>query len=279
MLEKVMIIFENDNREGLRGFQELEADLRQQRIEVIEISMELASKKLSQMQEKRNGLVVIDSLNEAVCLKEYKVPCMIYAPDSSKYRVYGLDMIIESFEGIDTRFLHTIYNRHYGIPCIIGDTKRLLIRESVTEDLDDFYRLYEGNSSFACISSLNPDREEERRQLESYIQKRYKFYGYGLWSVIEKSSGELIGRIGFEHTEYKEKTVVELGYLVGTPYQRKGYAYEASEAAMKYGKEYLGFDCVFIRAESENTASRRLAEKLGFQMEQTGVICYYCKKP
>ena len=42
----------------------------------------------------------------------------------------------------------------------------------------------------------------------------YGYYGYGMWLVFDKASGELIGRAGLEHREFPDAVELELGYLI-----------------------------------------------------------------
>ena len=56
----------------------------------------------------------------------------------------------------------------------------------------------------------------------------------------------------------------ELGFIIGVPWQRKGYAYEVCSAILKYAKEELDFEKVISFVMEENKASIALCEKLGF---------------
>ena len=68
-------------------------------------------------------------------------------------------------------------------------------------------------------------------------------------------------RNGFEN--------IELGFLIGKAYQGQGYAYEACDAILKYGKEVLGLETVQTLVKKENEVSIRLCEKLGFIRNKT----------
>ena len=56
----------------------------------------------------------------------------------------------------------------------------------------------------------------------------------------------------------------ELGYVIGTEYQRKGYAYEVCKGILKYAGECLGYTQVGALVHRENQASIALLKKLGF---------------
>ena len=74
----------------------------------------------------------------------------------------------------------------------------------------------------------------------------------------------MIGRAGLEHREYHEETELELGYIIGTKYQRQGYAMEICEAILAYAKENTGFERINTLMEQDNVASIKVSEKLGF---------------
>lgn len=105
-----------------------------------------------------------------------------------------------------------------------------------------------------------------------------------MWLVFEQDTNELIGRIGFENLQLDgwniEDTqaadrirqgldskilMAELGYLVSRQYRKQGIAAEVCAALMDFFNGRFGLEDVYIRIEPGNTASVKLAEKLGFQ--------------
>lgn len=65
----------------------------------------------------------------------------------------------------------------------------------------------------------------------------YGFFEHGLWLVIRKEDNKVIGRAGIENREIDGELQKELGYLIGKPWQGKGYAAEACLAILDYVKE------------------------------------------
>ena len=112
------------------------------------------------------------------------------------------------------------------------------------------------------MEGLFQDPQDERRYTEDYIRNVYGLLGFGVWTVVEKASGEIIGRAGFSIRNGFEE--VELGFLIGEPWQRKGYAKEVCQAILQYGKEVLGFSMVMALVKKENTVSIHLLQELGF---------------
>lgn len=243
------------------------------------------------LQKEDRALYVTKVPAYARALAEKQLPCIFveewsgdglpdsdagYAADSP---VYGVDMVVcenDQAEHVgawrqDEEFLLNIWKRHYGVPWVIAQTGRLLIRESVMEDLPWLLAAYEEERANPDVRSFSGQPEEE---LRAYIQKGYPFFGYGLWSVVERSSGSVIGRAGVEEKELPAhgksagaedaQAVLELSYLIQKSCRRRGYAKEAAEAILAYVRRELAVREVYLRTSRENTASRRLAERLGF---------------
>lgn len=159
----------------------------------------------------------------------------------------------EFFEGILKRFL--------GLPWDILETQRCLVRETTVDDVDSFYELYRDEEITKYMEDLFEDRDEEIEYTKSYIKNVYEFYGFGMWTVLEKASGEIIGRAGVSYREGYE--LPELGFMIGKAYWRQGYAFEVCKAIANYMHENYEMDKIQIFIEPENTPSILLAKKLG----------------
>lgn len=187
-----------------------------------------------------------------------------------------VDIIVEGFEEVDACFLERVYQRHHRIPWKILETKRLVVRELALADMDALVTLYSYPGMTDYIEKLYP-YEEEMAYQKAYIENMYHFFGYGMWLVFEKESGTLIGRAGVEHRE-ELNGELELGYAIGTPWQKRGYAFEVCKGILSYVKEELGFEKICSLVQPENEASVKLLKKLGFYKEEEWVlagICYH----
>lgn len=174
---------------------------------------------------------------------------------------------VSDVEELSMDYFEKIFLRLTGKPWDIMETKRCIIREMTVADVDDFYRIYAEPSITYYLEDLYERREEEREYTREYIEKVYGFYGYGLWTVNEKKTGEIIGRAGLSWREGFE--LPELGFVIAVPWQRKGYGYEVCRAVVKYGRETLGFCEIQALVKSGNSASAGLCEKLGFRWIDT----------
>ena len=174
----------------------------------------------------------------------------------------GISYIFAEVDEVEADSYVKAYEREANLPWQILETERLQVRETTVQDIEAFYRIYAGTSITRFMEGLFQDPQDERRYTEDYIRNVYGLLGFGVWTVVEKASGEIIGRAGFSIRNGFEE--VELGFLIGEPWQRKGYAKEVCQAILQYGKEVLGFSMVMALVKKENTVSIHLLQELGF---------------
>lgn len=177
---------------------------------------------------------------------------------------------ITTLEGIELTYLEQVYRRFHHIPWHILDTKRCRVREMTVDDLDALYKIYEHPSITRYMEGLYEDKQKEAEYTEDYIKNVYGFYGHGLWIIEEKDTGRIIGRAGLSHRE--EYAEPELGYVIGKPYQNKGYATEVCREILRYGREEIGFRHFNAFVQKENLSSVRICEKCGFVRKGTAQI-------
>ena len=182
------------------------------------------------------------------------------------------DILVEGFDEVDVQFLDRIMKRAQGLPWITVITKRCYLREITTDDLDDLYALYAQPGITDYVEPLY-DRPEEEQYTRDYIECMYRFYGYGMWLVYDRESHALIGRAGFSHQDLGDEIVLEMGYIIGVPYQRQGYAAEVCGKLLAFAREHLSdFGSVNCFVEPGNTASLALLRRLEFTSYGTVVI-------
>lgn len=169
-------------------------------------------------------------------------------------------ILVEGFEEADASFFQNIHRRALGLPLIIAGTERLLIREMTPEDFEPLLLLDQGEEGAELWKS-----EEEVR---AYISCMYEFYQFGIWVIEEKKSKRLIGRAGFEITEFRDEPEISLGYFIGKEYRRQGYAKEACRAALSYAENVLELEEISAFTDSRNEASQALIQSLGFRFQE-----------
>lgn len=159
--------------------------------------------------------------------------------------------LVESLDVADDRYLERVVRRQINLPWLIAETERLIIREFCPADLPRIIAEAGDDSSDRIFT--NPDT------LNAYIRTQYRYYEYGIWAVIRKSDGILIGKAGVCDCD----TRLELGYHIFGPYRNHGYATESCHAILTYVKEELDGP-VYARTEATNRASAQVLNKLGF---------------
>jgi RimJ/RimL family protein N-acetyltransferase len=113
--------------------------------------------------------------------------------------------------------------------------------------------------------------EESWNRLLRYVG-HWTLLGFGYWVVEEKTTGSLIGEIGF--ADYKRDMQPplsgkpEIGWVLATQFHGKGYATEAVRAAVAWGDQHFGTSQTACIIDPENLASIRVAEKCGYRKSQ-----------
>lgn len=116
--------------------------------------------------------------------------------------------------------------------------------------------------------------DDEVKQWLNKQLSRYEADGYGLNAVILKETGEMIGQCGLTLQSWKDRTVLEIGYLFKKKSWHNGYAAEAAGACKKYAFEVLQADEVFSIIRDTNTASQNVALRNGMTVSDSWVKHY-----
>ena len=184
------------------------------------------------------------------CKKDHFLPCTY---------------VIEDLFSLTKQEAERIYAREKNIPAVVIETERLLIREMSPEDIDSLYLLYEDAENTHYVEPLFSDHDKELAYIKDYNRMIYRFYDLGMWLLIHKETGELIGRAGVEPMEHEGETVLELGYLIGRRWQRKGYATESCKGILDYVQHLEHYSYVDALIEPQNLESIYFIQSLGFE--------------
>lgn len=171
--------------------------------------------------------------------------------------------VAESIDSLDENYLQMVFCRFHNLPLIIAETKRLIIREMTIEDLPSLYDIYKGE----VLHFVEPlyEYEKEMEFTKSYIENMYGFYGYGLWLLVRKEDGRIVGRAGISNRCVNGENEIELGYIIGKEFWRQGYGYEACKVIIQEGFERTSAKRLIACIDKENAPSIEMAQKLGFR--------------
>jgi len=159
------------------------------------------------------------------------------------------------------------------------ETSRLIIRELQPIDAPAMFLMDSDEEVHRYVGQKPVDTIEETQKVIDFIRQQYLDNGIGRWAVIEKGTNEFIGWVGFKLMTEKVNDHInyyDFGYRFTKNKWGMGIATEASIAVMKYGIEILKLKVIFAMTDVDNRASRRVLEKLGFQLKE---IFNYDAKP
>ncbi len=147
------------------------------------------------------------------------------------------------------------------------ETKRLILRKMTIDDLDDLLLIFSDPKVMESFGGGLFDRTKMEKWIRRNLDHQDR-YGYGLFSVILKESGELVGDCGLEHMEVDGMPEVEIGYDFLSSYWGRGLATEAASAVRDYAFHQLRLQRVISLIRPDNPASMRVAEKMGMVREK-----------
>ncbi|HEX3586365.1 MAG TPA: GNAT family N-acetyltransferase [Candidatus Angelobacter sp.] len=149
---------------------------------------------------------------------------------------------------------------------MILETSSLLLREFIPQDADALAAVLGDPVAMQYYPAAL-----DRKGVEEWISKnigRYQRDGHGLWAMVLKDSGELIGDCGCILQEVEGANHVEVGYHVRRDLWGNGYGTEAARACMEYAFTALEVTRVISMIRPENVQSIRVAEKNGLTCEK-----------
>lgn len=147
-------------------------------------------------------------------------------------------------------------------------TERLLLREMDGNDYDALYRVLADSDSMRHY----PDPFDEKR-VRGWIAKnidRCRSFGFGLWAVCLRESGEMIGDCGLTLQNINGKTLPEIGFHIRRDCQRKGYAGEAAKAVRDWAFRNTEYPSLYSCCKYTNVPSIKTAESVGMRF-----VCEY----
>lgn len=144
---------------------------------------------------------------------------------------------------------------------MILETERLILREMTEGDFDALYKVLADSD----IMQHYPYTFDEKRVM-GWITKnieRYRIFGFGLWAVCLKETGEMIGDCGLTMQLINRDIKPEIGYHIRKDRQRNGYAREAAIAVRDWTFENTPFNTIFSYMKGTNIPSCKTAESYG----------------
>jgi RimJ/RimL family protein N-acetyltransferase len=110
---------------------------------------------------------------------------------------------------------------------------------------------------------------QTQEQWQSFVRKdiaHWEVHDFGAWHAFERSTDQLVGRIGSHITLVEGVIEVELAWAVHPDHWGQGYAAELAAAGRDLAFS-RGLSSVIAMTLHDNDRSRRVMEKLGMTYE------------
>ncbi|CAN5247047.1 GNAT family N-acetyltransferase [soil metagenome] len=147
-------------------------------------------------------------------------------------------------------------------------TERLLMRVPEACDFDAFAELNQDPIAMHFIGGQMPRAAAWRKFL--VMPGAWVVQGFGMFSVLDKVTGEWLGQLGPWQPEGWPGTEVGWGFKRAA--WGRGYAHEAAVAAIDWAFDTLGWDEVIHSIAPDNAASIALAQRLGARNRGPGTL-------
>lgn len=156
---------------------------------------------------------------------------------------------------------------------MIIETERLILRKMDNGDYSALCKILQDEDVMYAYEHAFSDDEVDEWLKKQFV--RYETDGIGLWAVVLKENGEVIGQCGLTKQLWWGENIVEVGYLFRKDFWHKGYATEAAVACKDYAFNRLGEKRVYSIIRDLNLPSRRVALRNGMKVCGVQVKHYY----
>ncbi|WP_439151880.1 GNAT family N-acetyltransferase [Winogradskyella sp.] len=124
--------------------------------------------------------------------------------------------------------------------------------------------------------------EEAENYIKTKALPQFEKVGYGNNVVIRKADNTKLDTCGVYHREGKDEP--DIGFAFLPDFEGKGYAFEAASRILESAKHSYGLKVISAYTLEENNASKKLLERLGFDLKGIGklptsdeeLLHYYC---
>ncbi|MFD1357073.1 GNAT family N-acetyltransferase [Fictibacillus halophilus] len=146
------------------------------------------------------------------------------------------------------------------------ETERLKLRPVLQSDIVEIFSTFSDAGAMQFYGMEPLKSEEEAFSLIEAFEEGFKSGSAIRWGIVLQGEDKLIGTCGF-HNWSKSDQRTEVGYELNREYWHKGFMNEALRAIIHYGFNGMEFNRIAATIRPENSSSRALVEKLGFNQE------------
>lgn len=143
------------------------------------------------------------------------------------------------------------------------ETDRLILREYISDDFDTLFEIVSDAETMQHYPASFD--EEKTRHWINWNLENYVKYGFGLWAVVLKETGEFIGDCGVTMQNIDGEMLPEIGYHIHKKHWRKGFAKEAAGAVRDWVFLNTQYDAIYSYMKYTNTGSYSTALAIGMK--------------
>src|SRR5512140_1788367 len=150
------------------------------------------------------------------------------------------------------------------------ETERLYLRAYRPQDDALYFHMVREN--WDHLYEFLPEKVQAMQSVEDaaaflrWLEGEWKQGNLFLFSLWEKATGRYVGETYLANPDWHVPSL-ELGYFLVKTATGQGYATEAARAALRCAFDFLNVSRVDLQCRADNTASQRVAERLGFRQE------------
>ena len=144
------------------------------------------------------------------------------------------------------------------------DTERLILREYKRDDFDPLFQILSDPETMKHYP--NPFDDQKVKSWIEWNIENYQVFGFGLWAVVLRDTGELIGDCGVTMQNIGGKIKPEIGYHIRKDLWRRGYAKEAAGACRDWIFENTPFGAIYSYMKYTNVGSYSTAIANGMRL-------------
>ncbi len=148
------------------------------------------------------------------------------------------------------------------------ETERLILRGWKEADAPGYAELYGDEENARFIGGVKAPHDAWRMVAQRIGQ--WYLRGFAMFAIEEKASGAFVGHAGPHFPAGWPEP--EIGWGLVRRFHGMGYASEAARASLRFAYEVLRWNTAISLIDKGNTASRKLAERLGAHYERTETV-------
>lgn len=147
------------------------------------------------------------------------------------------------------------------------ESSRLRLRKLEERDAAQLFKYWGDDEVVRYMNMSRLESVQDTRDMINLLNGLSESEDTLRWGIELKETGTLIGSCGYNVWQLAGACRGEIGYDLGAAYWGRGYMPEALVTMLEFGYSVMGLNRIEALVLPENTASRTMLNKLGFQEE------------